>query len=301
MTSARDAVLRAFAVYEQEQRGRDYSLAHVGRVRTLLDRWPPSPAAEHPRIEAVWDGPFALPLPATADLPYVLLVFVASLDGKTALDDPQEIGAGETDWWLYSQAVRYAADAVAGGRETMCSGSPRLFSLYDPDLVAARMAWLGKPRHPWQVIITGSGEVDPDREFLLAVPEVPAVVITSTAGKERLAPALRDRPGKHVLAVGPSKRRLNFREALRILRTDFGVERLVLIGGTAVATAFLEAGLVDEVFLTRSPRLLGGRLSTFFEGRGFPPATAPIARLMSLKVGTPPWEDVLFERRLLRP
>ena len=71
----------------------------------------------------------------------------------------------------------------------------------------------------------------------------------------------------------------------------------MLIGGTAVATAFLEAGLVHEVFLTQSPRLLGGgHRRTFFEGEGFPAERAPDAVLMSLKIGEPPWSDVLFQR-----
>jgi 5-amino-6-(5-phosphoribosylamino)uracil reductase len=252
-------------------------------------------------VEAVWDGPLALPPSPDPALPYVLLMFVASLDGKVTLENPADVGGGETDWWMYGQGVRYAMDAVMGGRETMCSEPRRVFSLYDPELVRSRVAELGKPRHPLQVVVTGSGEIDPDRDYLLAVPEVPAVVLTSEPGKARLGPACAGRPGKHVLAVGPSPQALDLRRALQLLRADFGVERLQLIGGTAVATAFLEAGLVHELFLTQAPRLLGDRrLQTFFEGTGFPPATAPRAELMSVKVGTPPRADVLFQRWLLR-
>ena len=76
------------------------------------------------------------------------------------------------------------------------------------------------------------------------------------------------------------------------------MERLQLVGGTA----FLKAGLVHELFLTQAPRLLGGRgRDTLFEGTGFPAAGAARAELKSLKVGTPPHADVLFQRRGLRP
>jgi riboflavin biosynthesis pyrimidine reductase len=293
---------RGYQAYVEAQGRLDYSLARVGGVRTLIDRWDDAPAVTHPKVVAVWDGPFALPASPDPALPYVLLMFVASLDGKVTLEDPADLGGGPADWWLYSQGVRYALDAVAGGRETMCSEPRRLFSLFDPELVRSREAELGKPRHPLQVVVSGSGAIDPDRDYLLAAPEVPTVVLTSEAGKARLGPAVAGRPGKHVVAVGPSPRALDLRRAMELLRADFGVERLQLVGGTAVATAFLEAGLVHELFLTQAPRLLGGRgRQTFFEGAGFPAAAATRAELKSLKVGTPSHADALFQRWHLRP
>jgi riboflavin biosynthesis pyrimidine reductase len=292
---------QAFALYLQEQQQRDYRLAHIGRVQTLLERWPAGTGVSHEKIEAVWDGPLLLPPSPDPALPYVLLMFVASLEGKVTLEEPAEVGGGETDGWLYGQAIRYTIDAVAGGRQTLCSTPPRLFTLFDPALVEARVNRLGKPRHPWQVVISGSGAVEAN-PFLLRVPEVPTIVITSEEGQARLGPVCAGRPNKHIVAVGPSARTLDLRRALEVLRSEFGIGQLVLIGGTGVATAFLEAGLVHELFLTRAPRLLGGQdRRTFLEGKGFPAAAAPVARLMTLKVGTVPWQDVLFQRWLLRP
>jgi riboflavin biosynthesis pyrimidine reductase len=294
------ATTRAFAAYERRQRALDYSPAHVGRVRTLLDRAPRAPC--HPRIESVWDGPLAFPPPPDPRLPYVVLAYVCPLDGKASVDDPGLIGGGTTDWWLYSQALRFLADAVAAGRETMCAPPRRLLSFYDPDLVRARSEEPARHRHPLQVVVSGSGELDPDRDFFLAVPDVPAAVITSRPAKARLARRLAGRANKHLIAAGRDPRRLDLRGALCVLRAGLGVGRLVLVGGTALATAFLQAGLVHELFLTRAPRLLGGRRrQTFFEGEGFPPRSAPAARLMSLKVGAPPWQDVLFQRWALSP
>jgi riboflavin biosynthesis pyrimidine reductase len=192
-------------------------------------------------------------------------------------------------------------DAVVGGRQTMCSAPRRILSIFDPDLVHSRLTELGKPRHPLQVVVSGSGALDPERDYPLAVTEVPAVVVTSEAGKARLGPACAGRPGMHILAVGPSPGALDLRRALECLRADFGVERLQLVGGAKLATSFLEASLVHELFLTQAPRLLGGRnLRTFFEGSGFPAARAPRAELKSLKLGTRPQDNVVFERWRLR-
>ena len=49
-----------------------------------------------------------------------------------------------------------------------------------------------------------------------------------------------------------------------------GISSLLVEGGSAVHTAFIEAGLVDEVRLFLSPRLIGGAgARSFFEGTGF--------------------------------
>jgi riboflavin biosynthesis pyrimidine reductase len=295
-------MLLAYQAYAERQANLDYSLDRIGQVRTLLDCWGDAPVLRHPKLMAVWDGSLALPASPDPALPYALLMFVASLDGKVTLDDPADIGAGPADGWLYGQGIHYAMDAVAGGRETMCSPPQRIFSVFDPELVRSRLAELGRPRHPLQVVISGSGAIDPARDYVLAVPEVPAVVVTSAQGKARLGPGCAGRPGKHILAVGPSARALDLRQALERLRSDFGVGRLQLVGGAAVATAFLEAGLVHELFLTRAPRLLGGQgRRTFFEGDGFSPARAPRAELVSLKLGIGSQNNALFERWRLRP
>ncbi|MDE2290736.1 MAG: dihydrofolate reductase family protein, partial [Elusimicrobia bacterium] len=47
-----------------------------------------------------------------------------------------------------------------------------------------------------------------------------------------------------------------------------GVGRLFVEGGSAVHSAFLDAGLVDEVRLFLAPRLVGGAGRSFYEGRG---------------------------------
>jgi 5-amino-6-(5-phosphoribosylamino)uracil reductase len=293
--------LLAYQAYVEQQENLDYRLERIGKVYTLLDRWGDVPAVAHPKVAAVWDGPFALPVSPDPALPYVLLMFVASLDGKVTLENPADLGGGRVDWWLFSQGVRYAMDAVAGGRETMGAEPRRVLSVFDRELVRARVAELGKPRHPLQVVVSGSGEMDPERDYLLTVPEVPTVVLTSEVGRTRLEPVCAGRPGKHVIGIGTAPRALDLRKGLEILRADFGVERLQLIGGPAVATAFLEAGLVHELFLTQTPRLLGGRdLRTFFEGTGFPAGSALRAELRSLKVGSPPSADVLFQRWCLR-
>lgn len=290
-----EEVVAAYRRYEERQTQRDYSVEHIGRVRTLLEREHRRPPAVHPKVETVWDGPLFFDSSPDPLRPYVFLMFVRDLAGKVTFEKPGDIGGGETDWWMYREAVRLEMDAVGGGAGTL-RGSGITFSLYDPELTTFRTDVLKKPRHPVQVVITGSGRLDAEREYLLAVPEFTTVVLTSVSGATRLGPALRGRPRMHLLPIGAEERTLDFARGFQALRKDFDVERMLVVGGTEVATALLEARLVDELFLTQSPRLLGGaERKTLFEGHGFTPEAAPTTRLTTVKVGARD-EHTLFLR-----
>jgi diaminohydroxyphosphoribosylaminopyrimidine deaminase/5-amino-6-(5-phosphoribosylamino)uracil reductase len=73
--------------------------------------------------------------------------------------------------------------------------------------------------------------------------------------------------------------------SLRTVLKELGrrkVASLLVEGGSGVETAFLEAGLVDKLFLTLSPRLCGGQQAlSFYEGRG----TALMRNTPNLKNG----------------
>jgi riboflavin biosynthesis pyrimidine reductase len=108
---------------------------------------------------------------------------------------------------------------------------------------------LGKARHPVQIAATRSG-LDLDRHLLFNVPEVPVVVL---AGGKSLA-VMRDQ-----LAARPWIRAVPMKEpdqlvtALEELR-DIGIERISSIGGHTLATALLDAGVIQDIYLTTAPR-----------------------------------------------
>ena len=66
------------------------------------------------------------------------------------------------------------------------------------------------------------------------------------------------------------ERELDFDFALRWLRHDWGVKRLLCEGGGEINAALLEARLVNEVHVTLCPVIFGGRTApTMADGRGF--------------------------------
>jgi 2,5-diamino-6-(ribosylamino)-4(3H)-pyrimidinone 5'-phosphate reductase len=65
-------------------------------------------------------------------------------------------------------------------------------------------------------------------------------------------------------------RQINFPAAFRWLRKVWGVQRLLCEGGGELNEALLRAGLLDELHLTISPQIFGGRTApTIADGLGF--------------------------------
>ena len=233
----------------------------------------------------LFDGPFYLSPPADAGRPACSLVFVQSRDGNTEAADPGVFGGGETDKHLvYEGLSRVAADAVLAGAGSV--GRDQLFSVWHPQLVGLRAA-LGLPRHPVQIVASIRG-VPLDRLLLFNVPEVRAVLVTVGDTAARLRESLIARPWVSVLVMDTPD---HLSQALRGVLA-LGIERISCIGGRTLAGRFLEARLVDDVYLTTGVRD-GGTLGTPLLDRRWR------GRLVVRKRGTGAEAGVVFEH--LRP
>ena len=195
---------------------------------------------------AMFDGPF-LVSPARDDRPSCSLVFVQSADGNTGARDPGDLGGGDTDKHLiYEGLSRVAADAVLAGAETIRSGNV-ILSVWHPELVALR-ASLGKPRHPIQVVATLRG-LDLDAGLLYNLPEIPVIMITVAAARERMTAALQSRPWIRVIEMtAPDDLPRAFAEL-----GGMGIGVVSCIGGRTLAGGLLDANLIDDVYLTTAP------------------------------------------------
>ena len=186
------------------------------------------------------------------------VVFVRSRDGNTGAKNPAALGGGPIDEHLiYEGLTRVAADAVAVGAGTLFRDS--FFTLWRPELIDLRIR-LGRPRHPAQVVLSANGSVKVDDVLLFNVPDVPVLVVTSDAGRARLAPALRSRPW--ITAVtGPS-----LKEQFAQLRRG-GLHRVVSVGGRRSATELVDAGLVRDVYLTTTQSSAGDPNTPWYTGK----------------------------------
>jgi riboflavin biosynthesis pyrimidine reductase len=244
-------------------------------------------ALENAWTNRLFDGPFYLSPAATPLRPACSLVFVQSSDGNTSADDPGVLGGGNTDTHLvYEGLSRVAADAVLAGAQTV-RGSDVIFSVWHPQLVDLRMS-LELPRHPVQIVATLRGLELADT-MLFNLPAVPVLLLTVPSAAEQMSRAIKVRPWiTPLLMESPG----DLRRAFERLRST-GIVRISCIGGRTLAGHLLDAGLVDDVYLTTG-RNTGGEPGT-------PLSSAPWrGRTIVRKSGTGVERGVIFEHLLPR-
>lgn len=198
----------------------------------------------------LFDGPFYLSPLRGGDLPSTGLVFVQSREGNTVARDPSTLGGGDADKHLiYEGLSRVAADAVLSGAETIRAGN-LVFSTWQPEIVRLRES-LGLPRHPVQIVATLRGlSLD---GLLFNEPSLRVIVITVAGCPDLMMTALVDRPWISTIVM-PDADDLVF--AFRRLRA-LGIARISCVGGRTLARQLIDAGLIEDLYLTTSAKSAG--------------------------------------------
>jgi riboflavin biosynthesis pyrimidine reductase len=166
--------------------------------------------------------------------------FVVSTDGAVAQDGSSRPLQTPADEAVF-HALRGVADAVVVG-----AGTARTEDYGPVRPRPSARAWRarqGLADQPTLVLVSRSLDLDPDARCFAG----PTVVVTCAA-----APG-RDRFPDVVVAGDED---VDLVEAVRQLH-DRALARLLCEGGPQLLTAVLRAGLVDELCLTLTPRLLG--------------------------------------------
>jgi len=197
----------------------------------------------------------AIQFPKLDDRPYFYTNFVSTLDGKV------DVPAQHTEYWPiggpadYREFInlRIPADALIHGRGTaMRHHTPE--TLAKEEFRAARAA---RGKSPDLLYIVLSDHPDDDLRSHLKGDSNSVPVIFSG----------RDLP---ILACNLKKN---------------GVDVALVEGGPHLAASFFSAGLVDEVFLTLAPKVLGGSGAdtlTMVEGILMPPERIKNWKLISV-------------------
>ncbi len=179
--------------------------------------------------------------------PYVLLSAAASVDGYLDDASPDRLLLSNAEDFERVDAVRADSDAILVGANTVRRDNPRL-RVADEGRRAQRVAG-GRPEHPLKIIVSASGELDPALRVWQHGGD--RLVYTTDAGAVRLGTTLFGLAD--VVSLGSA---IDFGALLDDLGRR-GVERLMVEGGGRIHTAFLAAGLADELLLAVAPILVG--------------------------------------------
>ncbi|WP_330184125.1 RibD family protein [Nocardia sp. NBC_01503] len=188
--------------------------------------------------------------------PHVLLSVAVSIDGYIDDAGPDRLLLSNAADFDRVDALRAESDAILIGAGTLRTDNPRLL-VNSADRRVRRVAD-GKPEYPLRVIVTATGDLDPEQRLWHCGGE--RVVYTTDSGAERIGRRLDCRA--EVVSLGVT---VDFAALLDDLGRR-GVERLMVEGGGAVHTAFLAADLADEISMAVAPLMVGDPAAPRFLG-----------------------------------
>jgi len=200
---------------------------------------------------------------APAERPYAYINMVTTIDGKsvsgTRTEDVQDLGSSLDHATM--RTIEATADAVLIG-----AGSLRATAKLQ---YAPRLA---------RFVVSRSGDLDLSSPFFVKSPEN-AWVVTARAGAKRLEGRA------HCLVAGEAD--VDLTEALRRMRVEMGIGRLLIEGGSELNASLLALDVVDELFLTLAPLVKLGRTTpTYADGEALSrDALLGFGLLSSISVG----------------
>jgi riboflavin biosynthesis pyrimidine reductase len=250
----------------------------------------------HPQVQRWYGGDWVVP--DTSERPYVYSNFVISHDGRISFGEPgRSTGYAVSmnsrhDRWIMA-LTRSRADAVLigdgilrGDPDFRC-GADYVWSVAEGlDVEAFRRV---DGRRSKYLCIIVSFEMDfPAVCAILTDPEVDVLVATTDRGLSRVA--ARDQAkwtGVQVRSFGAES--VDLAQVLREAHNELRVRTVLCEGGALLYGSMLQAGLIDDEFLTLSPLMIGPprnpahRRPTVVDGTDFTSDRHPVSRLVSVR------------------
>ena len=187
-------------------------------------------------------------------IPYVRCKLAMSLDGRTALANGQSKWISGPASRSDVQRLRAASGAVITGIETVLADDPSLnvrisdLNLHPEELACNELSLSTQPLR----VILDSRLRTPDTAKVLTLPgEVKVFSIEPPVpGKSRAS-------NVEYRQVAASGKRVSLHSVLESLASDFACAEVLVEAGPTLSTAFIKAGLVDELIVYIAPKLLG--------------------------------------------
>jgi riboflavin biosynthesis pyrimidine reductase len=262
-------------------------------------------------IGHLYGGKLSFPS-APESRPYVVINFVATMEGITSFNLPNHIGGGDISGFNVHDVfilgiLRSLADAVAVGANAVRLNkkhlwTPEFISPEHSEMFQKLRQTIGKDRiNPLNAFVTGSGKILPEdpKDPLPEVfgsNEIETMIITTKGGQEVVNREFAQRNLKPSVIVAGDDREVDLSKALSRLRCEYNVSLLLVEGGATFSGSIIKNKLYDEVFLTVAPQVVGTLKTNprplFVEGFENAPETSIWHQLIGLKV----YGDYIYKR-----
>lgn len=213
---------------------------------------------------------------AWGDRPTTTVILAMSADGKIADSSraAARFGSAHDKAHLEQQVAK--ADGVLLGAGTLRAYGTTL-RVVQPELLVQRQQ-RDKSLQPVQVVCSRSAVINPQLPFFRQ--SIPRWLLTTTIGSRRW----QEREAfERILIVETAAGEIAWQAAFQQLWAS-GLKHLAVLGGGALVASLLDANLVDELWLTVCPLLLGGvDAPTPVDGAGIVAALAPRLQLLEVR------------------
>ena len=185
--------------------------------------------------------------------PHVILSAAISIDGNIATYSGDSKLSSKKDF-LRLHKLRSKVDAILVGKNTVERDNPLLTVRYS------------KGKNPIRIVLDSQGVISNTSKIVKTCKNVPTIIAVSKKITKKNLDLLKKYP-LNVIVCGKSS--VHIKLLLKKLQKQ-GIQTLLVEGGGTVNWEFVKQDLFDEIFLTISPFIIGGKNATsFIQGKGF--------------------------------
>ena len=184
---------------------------------------------------------------------YVILNAAMSIDGKISTRRNDSSFSSRKDW-IRVHKLRSSVDGIVVGISTVLEDNPML-----------NVRYYSKGKDPVRIIIDSKARIPLNSRIIKSSKKIQTIVGTTRNAPIRKINALK-KVGVQVLFSG--KRKVNIKSLFQQLE-NLGLKRILVEGGGEINWSVLKTGLANELIVTISPVVVGGRnAKTLVEGEG---------------------------------
>jgi 2,5-diamino-6-(ribosylamino)-4(3H)-pyrimidinone 5'-phosphate reductase len=196
--------------------------------------------------------------------PYVILSAATSLDGKIATKSgDSRFSSGKDKIRVYR--LRATVDAILVGKNTVKRD--------DPILTVHQI----KGKNPIRIILDSRATINTKSRIIKTCNKIPTIIAVSKKASNKNLEKLRKFPLKIIVSGNNT---VNIKKLLKTL-WKLKIKKILVEGGGAVNWEFVNQNLFDEIIVTITPFLVGGKDAvSIIEGKGF----SKIAKSRKLKL-----------------
>lgn len=225
----------------------------------------------------------------TTGLPYVVMKYAMTLDGKIACHTGDSKWITGTDARNHVQTLRGRYSGILAGIGTVLADDPML------------NCRIPGAHNPLRIIVDSSFRIPLDSQLVKSAREFP-LLVAGVEGDPAKLKALED-AGVQVLLLpeeepGVGKHHVDLKKLMEHLG-KMKIDSVLIEGGGEVHEAALRAGIVNHVCAYLAPKLFGGRdAKTPVEGQGV--AAPDLGALLKLESISQLGEDLLLEYNVVK-